>query len=126
MHQEENKRQKYTQVVLPHLNAAYNLARWLMRDGRDAEDIVQEACLRAFRFLDGFRGVDGRAWLLAIVRNTGYTWLQQNRAHELNTVSFDEEIHSAESAMANAETAVLQHFDKQMLHQALEELPVEF
>ena len=126
MLQEENKTQKYKLVVQPHLNAAYNLARWLMRDGRDAEDVVQEACLRAFKFLDGFRGGDGRAWLLAIVRNTGYTWLQQNRAHVLNTVEFDEEIHSAEFDVANSEGIHHQQIDEQMLRQALEELPVEF
>ena len=66
------------ECLLPHLNAAYNLARWLTRDDHDAEDVVQEACLRALRFFDGFRGGDSRAWLLKIVRNTSYTWLQRN------------------------------------------------
>ena len=126
MLQGENKTQKYKVVVEPHLNAAYNLARWLMHDDRDAEDVVQEACLRAFKFLDGFRGGDGRAWLLAIVRNTGYTWLQQNRARELNTVPFDEEIHSAEFDSANSDVILHQQIDEQMLRQAVEELPVEF
>ena len=69
---------------MPHLDAAYNLARWLTRNDDDAQDIVQEAYLRAFRFFDAFRGVDGRAWLLTIVRNSSYTWLQQNRAHDTN------------------------------------------
>src|SRR5207249_2395308 len=113
-------------VIQPHLNAAYNLARWLMRNDRDAEDVVQEACLRAFKFLDGFRGEDARVWLLAIVRNTGYTWIQQNREHELNTVPFDEEIHSSEIKPANPEALINRKFDEQMLHQALEELPIEF
>src|SRR5437867_12701195 len=113
-------------VIQPNLNAAYNLARWLMRNDRDAEDVVQEACLRAFRFLDGFRGGDGRAWLLAIVRNTGYTWLQQNRAHELNTISFDEEMHSSEFKTANPEVLLHRKIDEQMLRQALEELPIEY
>src|SRR4249920_4228863 len=90
---EPTRAEHFQQAVLPHLNAAYNLARWLCRNDQDAEDIVQEACLRAFRFFDGFHGEDARAWLLAIVRNTTYTWLQQNRGHESNT-SFDEEFHS--------------------------------
>ena len=75
----------FQDVVLPHLHAAYNLARWLSRSDHDAEDIVQEAYLRAFRFFDGFHGGDARPWLLAIVRNAAYTWLRQNRAHELST-----------------------------------------
>jgi len=124
--QEENKAQKYKLVIQPHLKAAYNLARWLMRDDRDAEDVVQEACLRAYKFLDGFRGGDGRVWLLAIVRNTGYTWLQQNRAHELNTVPFDDEIHSPEVSTANPEVTLQRHIDEQMLRRGLEELPTEY
>ena len=68
---------------MAHLDAAYNLARWLARDERDAEDIVQEACLRAFRFFGSFHGGNARAWLLAIVRNTYYTWLEKNRTQRL-------------------------------------------
>src|SRR5580700_4981816 len=69
----------FEQAILPHLNAAYNLARWLTRNGHDAEDLVQEAYLRAFRSFDTFQGQsgqgqDGRAWLLAVVRNTCFTW----------------------------------------------------
>ncbi|MDQ6654837.1 MAG: sigma-70 family RNA polymerase sigma factor, partial [Verrucomicrobiota bacterium] len=82
----------FEQVILPHLNAAYNLARWLTGHDQDAQDIVQEACLRAYRAFDGFYGADGRAWLLTIVRNTAYTALQKNKAARL-TMSFDEEIH---------------------------------
>ena len=64
---------------MPHLGAAYNLARWLVHNDHDAEDMVQEAYLRAFKFFGGYYGGDFRAWLLTIVRNTCYTWLQQNR-----------------------------------------------
>jgi RNA polymerase sigma factor (sigma-70 family) len=72
-----------------HLNAAHNLAYWLARDQRDAEDVVQEAYLRAYKFIESFDGDNGRAWLLAIVRNTFYTWLEKNRADKCN-IEFDE------------------------------------
>lgn len=67
----------------PHVDAAYNLARWLTRNEHDAQDVVQEAMLRAFRFFDSFRGVDARSWLLKIVRNTCFTWLRNNRPNEI-------------------------------------------
>jgi RNA polymerase sigma-70 factor (ECF subfamily) len=110
--------------VLPHLDAAYNLARWLTRNGQDAEDAVQEACLRAFRFFGNFRGGDARNWLLKIVRNTCYTQLQKNRPQEPAT--FDEEIHSEDDDSMNPETLLLRSADSQLLRQALEELPVNF
>lgn len=109
--------------VMPHLGAAYNLARWLMRNTQDAEDMVQEACLRAFRFFGDFRGGDVRAWLLKIVRNTCYTNLRSNRPEELAT-SFDEEIHSEEAISLSPEAVMLQSADRQFLRQALQELPV--
>src|ERR671922_169443 len=92
---EQDKLARFERAVLPHLDAAYNLARWLTRNGADAEDVVQESALRAFKSFGGFRGVDGRAWLLTIVRNACYTWLQKNRAQEL-AVPFDEEAHGVE------------------------------
>jgi RNA polymerase sigma-70 factor (ECF subfamily) len=110
--------------VLPHLDAAYNLARWLTRNGQDAEDAVQEACLRAFRFFGNFRGGDARNWLLKIVRNTCYTQLQKNRPQEPAT--FDEEIQSEDDDSMNPETLLLRSADSQLLRQALEELPVNF
>jgi RNA polymerase sigma-70 factor (ECF subfamily) len=76
--------------VSPHVDAAYNLARWLTRNEHDAEDVVQEAMLRAFTFFDGFRGVDARSWMLKIVRNTCFTWLQANRPSEISGMTFDE------------------------------------
>ncbi len=120
---EQNKLSNFEQAVLPHLDAAYNLARWLTRNETDAEDVAQEAYLRAFKFFGGFHGGDSRAWLLTIVRNTCYTWLRKNRAHELTT-AFDEELHSVECA--NPETLMLASADGQLLKQALEDLPVEF
>ena len=71
---------RFEQAILPHLDAAYNLARWLTRNDHDAQDMVQEASLRAFKFFDGFHGVDARAWLLTIVRNTCYTWLEDRKS----------------------------------------------
>jgi RNA polymerase sigma-70 factor (ECF subfamily) len=76
---EHSHPQNFEHTVLPHLDAAYNLARWLTRDEQDAQDSVQEAFLRAFRFFPTFRGGNARAWLLKIVRNTCYTWLRANR-----------------------------------------------
>ena len=111
--------------VLPHLDAAYNLARWLTRNRQDAEDAVQEACLRAYRFFGSFRGGDARNWLLKIVRNTCYTQLQKNRPQELATM-FDEEIHSKDTGSLNPETLLMRSTDSQLLRQALEELPVNF
>lgn len=115
----------FEQAVLPHLAAAYNLARWLTRNDHDAEDVVQEAYVRACKFFGTFHGGNSRAWLLTIVRHTCYTWLQDNRGHELMTV-FDEEIHSLAGEAANPETLLLQRLDQQLLRQALEELPVEY
>src|SRR3954453_7250819 len=87
---ERSRAQRFERILMPHLDAAYNFARWLTRDERNAEDVVQEACLRAFKFIDSFHGDDGRAWLLGIVRNTYYTWLKRNKVAAL-AVPFDEE-----------------------------------
>ena len=122
---EPNKLRRFEQTVLPHLDAAYNLARWLTRNEQDAEDVVQEACLRAFKFFDSFHSSDSRPWLLTIVRNTYYTWRQQQRVPELTT-PFDEEIHSTDGEASNPEALVLQSIDSQLLKAALENLPVEF
>jgi len=111
--------------MLPHLAAAYNLARWLTRNGPDTEDLVQDAYLRALRGFEGFRGGDGRAWLLRIVRNTCYTWLQENRVQELAT-TFDEELYPVENDSTDPETLLLRSADKQFLKEALEKLPLEF
>ena len=123
---ETARREGFEQTVLPHLDAAYNLARWLTRNDQDAQDVTQEACLRAFRFFDGYQGGNMRAWLLTIVRNTCYTWLHQNRAPGSVEV-FDEEIHSAEfPGSADPEIQVLASADRETVRRALEELPDVF
>jgi RNA polymerase sigma-70 factor (ECF subfamily) len=116
---------RFDQVALPHLDAAHNLARWLVRNAHDAEDVVQEAYLRAFKYFSGYQGGDARAWILKIVRNTSYSFLEKNRPADLS-VEFDETLHTADSPQTQAETALLQSADNRMLRQALEELPVNF
>jgi RNA polymerase sigma-70 factor (ECF subfamily) len=115
----------FEQVVLPHLDAAYNLARWLVRNTHDAEDIVQEAYLRAFKFFAGYQGGDARAWVLKIVRNTSYSFLEKNRPADL-AEEFDEKIHTAGTEEAGAEAALVQSADSRMLREALDDLPVNF
>jgi len=120
---------------MPHLDAAYNLARWLTRNEHDAEDVVQEAYLRAFRFFDGFRGGEGRAWLLTIVRHTCYSWLEKNRPAEVSA-GFDEEAPAEDRAgfdpdmMAaeggNPEAIALQNAHRRILNQAIAALPLGF
>jgi RNA polymerase sigma-70 factor (ECF subfamily) len=119
------ERTRFEQAVLPHLDAAYNLARWLTRNANDAEDVVQEAFCRALRFFGGFRGGDARAWLLKVVRTTCYTWLQRHRARDL-TAPLDEDRDEAGSYALNPERLFLQRADKHMLLEAIEDLPVTF
>jgi RNA polymerase sigma factor (sigma-70 family) len=122
---EHDKLSRFEQSILPHMNAAHNLARWLTRNDDDAQDVVQEAYLRAFKFFGGFRGGDSRAWLLKIVRNTCYTWLQKNRRRELMT-EFDEERHSTETDDSTPYAILLQNADGELVRRALEELPAKF
>jgi RNA polymerase sigma-70 factor (ECF subfamily) len=123
--QDRNRLARFERTVTPHLEAAYNLARWLTRNDQDAEDIVQEACMRAFRSLDGFLGTDGRPWLLTIVRNTSYTWLHRNRRQEL-TIPLDDRLLNVADDSPGPEAAVLRNADRQALSAALDDLPVEF
>lgn len=116
---------RFEQTVLPHLDAAYNLARWLVHDERDAEDVVQDAFLRAFKFIDSFRGGDSRAWVLRIVRNTCYSWLRQHR-EERASVPFEEALANSADVEADPEAAAFQAADTQMLRRALAAMPVEF
>jgi RNA polymerase sigma-70 factor (ECF subfamily) len=115
----------FEQMVLPHLDAAYNLARWLAGNDHDAQDVAQEASLRAFRFFGNFRGENPRAWLLAIVRNTFYTWLRKNRPLE-KTVDIDDETLEIEDASAKAEATSPRFADADAVRAAIAGLPVEF
>jgi len=112
-------------LLLPHLDSAYRLARWLVRNGEDAEDVVQEAYLRALQYSTGFRGGDARAWLLTIVRNTSYKWLRKTRAYE-QAAQFDEEIHTSGIETSNPEQQLLQNADGRLVELVLSELPVRF
>ena len=113
----------FEEAVLPHLNAAYNLARWLTRNDHDAEDVVQEAYLRAMRFFGGFRGGDAKPWLLAIVRNTCFDWMRRNRPQEIGE-SFDEEMHIMIDEQETPEASLLRRADQAMVRGAIEALPV--
>jgi len=115
----------FEQVVLPHLDAAYNLARWLTRREHDAEDVVQESYLRAFNAFEQFHGGDGRCWLLTIVRNTCYTWLARNR-EKVPTASFDEALHDVATCAFDPQAILQQQIDRESLKRAVEDLPVEF
>jgi RNA polymerase sigma factor (sigma-70 family) len=116
---------RFEDIMLPHMAAAYNLARWLTRQEQDASDVTQEAMVRAFTFFKGYHGGDARSWLLAIVRNTCYTWLRKNRSHEFST-SFDLDLHDTEDPAADPEQVATQNASQEVLRKAFEEIPLEF
>jgi len=115
----------FEQTMLPHLDAAYNLARWLAGNDHDAQDVTQEASLRAFKFFGNFRGENPRAWLLTIVRNTFYNWLRKNRPPEIAGELGDEAM-MVEDVSVNAEAINLRVADAETVQRAITELPVEF
>ena len=126
---EPEELQRFERVVMPHLGAGYNLARWLTHNDQDAEDVVQEAYLRAVRSFDRYRGGDPRAWVLTIVRNTCYTWLRQNRAARTALAGDADDDSVAEIPGDPAEQPDVQFLravDRQLLREALEALPTEF
>jgi RNA polymerase sigma-70 factor, ECF subfamily len=115
----------YEQKVLPHLDAAYNLARWLTSNDHDAQDVTQEASLRAFKYFESFHGENARAWLLTIVRNTFYTWLKKNRPAEIAR-ALDDQALAVEDVSANADNINLGLADAETVRRAIAELPIEF
>jgi RNA polymerase sigma-70 factor (ECF subfamily) len=123
----QDRQALFEQAVLPHLNAAYNLARWLTRNPDDAADVVQEAYLRALRYFDGFAGEDGKAWLLSIVRHTCFTWLRRNRPAELAPLpdeTADGGGHGVEPG--DPETLTIAARDRALLNRLIADLPPEF
>jgi RNA polymerase sigma-70 factor (ECF subfamily) len=116
--------QSFDTVVVPHLDAAHRLARRLLRDAHDAEDVVQEASLRALRYFQTFAGGDGRAWFLRIVRNTCYSW--RRNGFPPTTDSFDEVRHSSARPQADPETLLLQIDDATSMERAFGRLPDHF
>lgn len=122
---------RFQQMALPHLDAAYNLARWLCGNGHDADDVVQEAFMRAFRFFDTFHGETARPWLLAIVRRTWYTEWRRRSGGVNATVEFDENLDDAtfegwSSGTPDPEALMIRDEDTRLVHEALEQLPVEY
>jgi RNA polymerase sigma-70 factor (ECF subfamily) len=117
------KRARFEEAILPHLDAAYNLARWLTGSDHDAEDVVQEAYLRAYKFFDSYRGGDSRAWLFSVVRNTCRTWIKQNR--KVDTELYDDDLHGASDAF-DPEAPLLQKASVELVREALEQLPLVF
>lgn len=116
---EAQEQARFEQLVIPHLDAAFNLARWILRGRADAEDATQEAMLRAYRFFGGFHGTDARAWLLQIVRNTCFTWLDKNR-HAERQSEFVEESHP--DASSSPESLAIRTSERERLTKALEAL----
>ena len=122
---DQSKAVRFEEIALPHLVAAYNLARWLLHNEHDAEDVVQEAYLRALKSFSGYYGGDSRSWLMTIVRNTCYTWLQKNRALRLSD-PIEDKLDEVGLDFADPEMLLLQSVDAQIVRQSLQELPVEF
>ena len=118
---EADERRRFEQATLPHLDAAYNLARWLTRDEHAAEDVVQEAYYRAARYFGSFRGGDGRVWVLGVVRRVSYDWLTKRRAQV--AVAFDEDLHHRDDDSTNPEFLAIRKCDQARVRQALDELP---
>ena len=119
---EQDLVERFEAVALPHLDAAYTLARYLMRDDATAQDVVQEAYLRALRYFDRYRGGDARAWVLAIVRNTSHTWRKRQNHY---VVEFDERVHSESVEEQTPEAALLRAADREMVRRSLDQLPLE-
>jgi len=128
----ENLRDRFELLVLPHLDSAYNLARWLLRDDQDAKDVVQEAVLRAFRFFDQLRGENARPWLLKIVRNASMTWLHDKRVKQATPLdesdSYEKSasVYDSQDSIPDPEELMLAKVDREAINTAIDSLPTEF
>lgn len=117
--------QRFERIILPHLDDAYTLARYLLRDEHDAQDVVQDAVLRALRFFDGYRGGDARAWLLAIVRNCCLTW-QRQYSVDRSTVPFSDEVAASMIDSRSTDAVAIEASDRDAVNRAVAALPMEF
>jgi RNA polymerase sigma-70 factor (ECF subfamily) len=118
-------RERFEALILPHLDDAYTLARYLLRNEHDAQDVVQDAALRAFRYFDRYREGDPRAWLLAIVRNCCFTWRRRHRSDRL-TISFDDDLAPGLEGSPATDTLAIAQSDRAALERAVGNLPPEF
>ena len=121
----ESRLRLFEEIILPHLNSAFNLARWMTRNDQDAQDVVQESYLRAFRFFDSYRGGDGKSWLLEVVRNTCFTF-QRREMRKSTVVVFDEAAHTPSVNQPNVEEALVEAGKRQILRRCIEGLPEPF
>jgi RNA polymerase sigma-70 factor (ECF subfamily) len=129
----DDRRRRFELLALPHLDAAYNLARWLAGNTTDAEDVVQDAYLRAFRYFDAFQGGNFRVWLLTIVRNAFMTWVKENRSSRMTFVPATPAAETADneeimwgSRPRDPEALLLESIDSQTLSRLMEQLPAEY
>jgi RNA polymerase sigma factor (sigma-70 family) len=130
---QDDRRRRFELLALPHLDAAFNLARWLAGNTTDAEDVVQDAYMRAYRYFDAYHGGNFRVWLLTIVRNAFVTWVKENRS---NRMVFLPETPVAETADTeetmwgsrprDPEALLLESIDSQTLNRLMEQLPAEY
>jgi RNA polymerase sigma-70 factor (ECF subfamily) len=118
---------RFAEMALPHLDAAYNLARWLTRDPSDASDVVQESMLRALRFFGSYRGGSGKSWLLTIVRNTAIDWMRANRPAQIAIPAGDDDpLENFADQGDDPETALIRVADRQQLDRLIAALPADF
>ncbi len=124
----EQDHARFESLAMPHLNAAYNLARWLTHDDHDAEDVVHESMIRAMRYIGSFRGDSARAWLLQIVRNTTYSWLRENRSGEVVALDDNDDAWQQLAAPAAEEPPALamRKADRRQINDAIAALPVVY
>jgi RNA polymerase sigma-70 factor (ECF subfamily) len=120
----QDQRQQFESAIWPHLRGAYNLARWLVGNEHDAEDVVQESFIKAFRAIDRVRGVDARAWLLAIVRNTAFNYMQREKPKA--EVAWDEHMAEPADHTSGPETSLLENERRDRVRSAIERLPADF
>jgi RNA polymerase sigma-70 factor (ECF subfamily) len=123
---EHDKQGRFEELFMPHLDAAYNLAYWMISNAHDAEDVVQDSFLRAFKFFDRFRGDNSRSWLLAIVRNVSYDWLRAKGNNE-EVIEFDEELHGPEEIVSEPlAVPAMRDAEQEVVREVIEELPACF